>query len=95
MHGIIINDMALENVTDDMLFYIDMDIANTYYKQRAEKWTDYLNVWVREGGTVKIQNYATTGILYYKEPDFLTEDIFNGQRDSYRLQSKLLRQVQQ
>lgn len=94
MHGIIANDMALENITDKNLSYIDMGIVNEYYKERTEKWTDYLNVWSRDNGTVKIQNYATTGILYYKESDFLTEDIFNGQRNSYRLQTKILREVQ-
>ena len=95
MHGIVVNDMALENVTDKNLNYIDMDIVSDYFRNKADKWTDYLNVWSRDNGTVKIQNYATTGILFYKESDFLTEDIFNGQRDSYRLQTKVLRQVQQ
>jgi len=95
MHSILVNDMALENVTDKNVSYIDMDIVSKYFDNKIKIWTDYLNVWARENGTVKIQNYATSGILYYKEPDFLTDEIFNGQRNSYRVQTKILREVQQ
>jgi len=93
-HSIIVNDMALENIVDTNISYIDMGLANEYFKEHSDTWTGYLNVWHRDNGTVKIQNYAVTGILYYKELDFLTDNIFNGQRNNYRLQTKVLRQVQ-
>ena len=92
MHGIVANDMALENIVDKNLYYVDMDISNNHYSA-SPRWIDYLNVWPRDNGAVKIQNYATQGILCYKEPEFLTEDIFNGQRNKYRVQTKVLREV--
>lgn len=93
MHGVIANDSARTDIVDNNLQYTDMDLVSKMFEERVPRWTDYLNVWVRGNGTVKIQNFANTGILYYKEPDFLTEDIFNGQRNTYRVQTKVLRQV--
>jgi len=52
------------------------------------KWTDRLNVWNSENAKVKIQNYAVATNLYYGEQEFLTEDIFNGHRDTYRATAK-------
>jgi hypothetical protein len=53
-----------------------------------DKWTDRLNVWNSENAKVKIQNYAVATNLYYGEQEFLTEDIFNGHRDTYRARAK-------
>jgi len=52
------------------------------------KWTDRLNIWNSENAKVKIQNYAVATNLYYREQEFLTEDIFNGHRDTYKATSK-------
>jgi hypothetical protein len=48
-----------------------------------EKWTDRLNIWNSDRAKVKIQNFAVATNLYYGEQEFLTEDIFNGHRDTY------------
>lgn len=93
LHSMILQDMAMLDCIDYNLSYMDMDLVSYRYKDKVQKWTDYLNVWSRANGTVKLQNYANTGILYYKEADFLTDEIYNGQRNSYRLQTKVLRQV--
>jgi hypothetical protein len=52
------------------------------------KWTDRLNVWNSEHAKVKIQNYAVATNLYYGEQEFLTEEIFNGHRDTYKATAK-------
>jgi hypothetical protein len=52
------------------------------------KWTDRLNIWNSENAKVKIQNYAVATNLYYGEQEFLTEDIFNGHRDTYKSTAK-------
>lgn len=93
LHSMILQDSAMLDCIDYNLSYMDMDLVSYRYKDKVQKWTDYLNVWSRANGTVKLQNYANTGILYYKEADFLTDEIYNGQRNSYRLQTKVLRQV--
>lgn len=92
-HSMILQDSAMLDCIDYNLHYVDMDLVSYQFKHKVEKWTDYLNVWNRSNGTVKLQNYANTGILYYKEADFLTNEIYDGQRNSYRLQTKVLRQV--
>ena len=53
-----------------------------------DKWTDRLNIWNSENAKVKIQNYAVSDNLYYGEQEFLTEDIFNAHRDTYRSTTK-------
>jgi hypothetical protein len=53
-----------------------------------DKWTDRLNVWNSDGAKVKIQNYAVATNLYYGEQEFMTEDIFNGHRDTYKTTTK-------
>ena len=53
-----------------------------------DKWTDRLNVWNSEGAKVKIQNFAIATNLYYGEQEFITEDIFNGHRDTYKTTEK-------
>jgi hypothetical protein len=55
---------------------------------RWNKWTDRLNTWSSSNAKVKIQNYAVATNLYYGEQEFLTEDIFNGHRDTYRVAAK-------
>lgn len=52
------------------------------------KWTDRLNTWNSENAKVKIQNYAVATNLYYGEQEFLTEEIFNGHRDTYKATTK-------
>ena len=52
------------------------------------KWTDRLNVWNSSGAKVKIQNFAIATNLYYGEQEFMTEDIFNGHRDTYNSTGK-------
>lgn len=93
IHRILIKDSINDFCTDSILCYTDMDAVTTYYDRKSPKWTDYLNVWSRDSGFVKIQNYANTGLLYYKEDDFLTDDIFDAQRNSYRIKTKVLREV--
>jgi len=53
-----------------------------------DKWTDRLNIWNSDGAKVKIQNFAVATNLYYGEQEFLTEDIFNGHRDTYKATAK-------
>jgi hypothetical protein len=53
-----------------------------------DKWTDRLNVWNSNGAKVKIQNFAVATNLYYGEQEFITEDIFNGHRDTYKQTAK-------
>ena len=93
LHRLTIKDMVYEYCTDDILNYIDMDLVSTYFHKKVAKWIDYLNVWSRDSGTIKIQNYANIGLLFYKEEDFLTDDIFDAQRNTYRLRTKVLREV--
>ena len=53
-----------------------------------DKWTDRLNVWSSKGAKVKIQNFAMSTNLYYGEQEFLTEEILNEHRDTYRITAK-------
>ena len=53
-----------------------------------DKWTDRLNVWNSNDAKVKIQNFAVATNLYYGEQEFLTEDIFNGHRNTYKITHK-------
>lgn len=53
-----------------------------------DKWTERLNVWNSKGAKVKIQNFAIATNLYYGEQEFLTEEIFNGHRDTFRATAK-------
>jgi hypothetical protein len=55
---------------------------------RWNKWTDRLNTWSSNNAKVKIQNYAVATNLYYGEQEFLTEDIFNGHKNTYRATAK-------
>ena len=53
-----------------------------------DKWSERLNVWSSKGAKVKIQNFAMGTNLYYGEHEFITEEIFNEHRDTYRATSK-------
>jgi hypothetical protein len=64
------------------------DTLKAGYIGQWDKWTDRLNVWNSAGAKVKIQNFAVATNLYYGEQEFLTEDIFNGHRDTYKATHK-------
>lgn len=79
----------------DVFTYTDMRVAHRDGAiGRWDRWTDRLNVWASRDGKIKVQNYAVNNTLYYAEDDFLTEEIFNEQRDYYRTVTKQLREIQ-
>jgi hypothetical protein len=93
MHSLISECMGQDNTAyhENVFTYTDMRIAHRDgIIGRWEKWTDRLNVWASRDGKIKVQNFAVNNTLYYAEDDFLTEEIFNGQRDYYRTVTKQL-----
>jgi len=88
MHSITIKFLEATNdaqpLDDNILSYIDMDIAQYYFSKRYNQWTDYLNVWPGDHGEVKIQNFVVNNLLSYKEAQFLSEEVFNEQRNTFR-----------
>lgn len=73
----------------DVLRLIDMRTSNREFSRKIESsWTEYLNVWLSKNIKIKIQNFAITDPLYYEDPTFLTEEIYNGYRDYFRLTRK-------
>ena len=78
----------------EVFTYIDMWIAHQDgVIGRWKKWTDRLNIWASRDGKIKVQNYAINGTLHYAENDFLTEEIFNEQRDHYRTVTKRVKEI--
>jgi hypothetical protein len=91
MHSLISEcaDVDVQSHHSDTFLYIDMNKAHLDGMiGRWDKWTDRLNVWASRDGKIKIQNFAINNILYYREDDFLTKEIFNEQRDHYRTVTK-------
>jgi hypothetical protein len=72
-------------VDKNILSFVDMDIVQYYLSQSHRQWTNYLNVWPGDHGEVKIQNYVVNDLLSYKEPEFLTEEILDAQRTTFRI----------
>lgn len=78
----------------EMFTYIDMHISHQDgLIGRWNRWTDRLNIWASRDGKIKIQNFAVNNTLYYAEEDFLTEEIFNEQRDYYRTVTKRVKEI--
>jgi len=76
-------------IHDDIIHTVNMPITLTDGDIGIwDKWTDRLNVWNSEGAKVKIQNFAIATNLYYGEQEFMSEDIFNGHKDTYRITEK-------
>jgi len=77
-------------VNDKELFtYIDMQntLANGYLG-RWDKWTDRLSVWASNNGKIKIQNFAINRLLSYNDDNFLTQEIYDEQRNYFRYANK-------
>lgn len=77
-------------VNDRELFtYIDMQntLANGYLG-RWDKWTDRLSVWASNNGKIKIQNFAINRLLSYTDDNFLTQEIYDEQRNYFRYANK-------
>tara|TARA_B110001454_G_scaffold184627_1_gene180407 strand:+ start:536 stop:1414 length:879 start_codon:yes stop_codon:yes gene_type:complete len=83
----LINTIALfedNAIHNDIIHTINMPVSLTDGVIGIwDKWTDRLNVWNSVDSKVKIQNFAIATNLYYGEQEFMTEDIFNGQQDTY------------
>lgn len=76
-------------IHDNIMHTINMPLTLTDGKiGKWDKWTDRLNIWNSSGAKVKIQNFAIATNLYYGEQEFMTEDIFNGHRDTYKATEK-------
>ena len=76
-------------IHDNIMHTINMPLTLTDGRIGTwDKWTDRLNVWTSQGAKVKIQNFAIATNLYYGEQEFMTEDIFNGHRDTYKATEK-------
>ena len=72
-----------------ILQYIDMHTAQeTILNKEVETYLDYINVWSSTNAKLKIQNFAVNTCIAYRHGEFLTDDIYNGQRDYYRLNNK-------
>jgi len=88
-HTIVVRFLdIIEKVTPldkEILSYTDMDIIQYYLSRSHEQWTSYINVWPGDHGEVKIQNYVVNDLLAYKESEFLTEEIFDAQRTTFRI----------
>lgn len=92
----IMHSLTMESIGEDftpvhsnIFTYIDMKKSHLDgMLGRWQKWTDRLNVWASRDGKIKLQNFAINNILYYGEDDFLTEDIFNEQRDHFKTVTK-------
>lgn len=66
----------------NILEYVDMDIRNQeLFVNSVDRWTSYLTVWPGPNATVKIQNFVMGNIFNYVESEFLTEEIFDAQRE--------------
>ena len=65
-HSIIVNDMALENVVDTNISYIDMGLANEYFKEHSDTWTGYPNVWPETMVQLKYRTMQLSGIFTIK-----------------------------
>lgn len=72
----------------NVLRYIDMQNSAGRTLNKINKWTDKLTVWPSNAGKIKIQNYTINDVLYYREDEFLTQEIFNEQQDNYNTVTK-------
>lgn len=64
--------------------YVDMNNSYRLFERQTSRWTDYLNVWTTIGARIKLQNFSVVGTISYELPEFLTEEIFNGQQEQFR-----------
>ena len=78
------------NVIDEDIFsYIDMHgVLENGFLGHWDRWTDKLSVWGTKEAKVKIQNYAVSRLINYNDDNFLTNELFNDQRQYYRYTTK-------
>lgn len=91
IHSLIGNVSDVENtVIDENIFsYIDMHgVLENGYLGHWDRWTDKLSVWGTKESKVKIQNYAVNRLISYNDDNFLTNELFNDQRQYYRYTHK-------
>lgn len=97
----LLNSIVLHNldIIDEVQGYpvikiIDLESANNLFNRHIhESYLEYLNVWVTNIADVKIQNYKSQGLVNYVNPEFITEEIFNANRNTYREQYRVLDKV--
>jgi hypothetical protein len=91
IYSLINTVVCFENssIHDNIIHTINMPLTLTDGKIGIwDKWTDRLNVWNSQNAKVKIQNFAVATNLYYGEQEFMSEEMFNGHRDTYNSTSK-------
>lgn len=90
-HSVIANLIGEDVTFDDKNLFTYIDMQNTLengYIGRWDNWTDRLSVWASNNGKIKIQNFAINRLLSYKEDNFLTQEIYNEQRNYFRYATK-------
>lgn len=55
---------------------ISLDNVETINEDIPEDWTDYHNLWLHDGISLKINNHSTSGIVVYDDTDYLTKERF-------------------
>lgn len=91
IHSLISNISGVDvNVIDEDIFsYIDMHgVLENGFLGHWDRWTDKLSVWGTKEAKVKIQNYAVSRLINYNDDNFLTNELFNDQRQYYRYTTK-------
>jgi len=82
-HHFTISD-ELFSINPENFTYVDMSSSYSLFERQTSRWTDYLNVWTTSGARIKLQNFSVVGTISYELPEFLTEEIFNGQQEQFR-----------
>jgi len=65
-----------------------IDMNYIPFNPAEEPWDKVINFWISKSGTMKIQNYSFSGILRYRDPDFVTDEMFDTLGNIYAERSK-------
>lgn len=67
----------------------NLSINNQLFSKHIQNnYLEYFNIWNTDTADIKIQNYKASGIIDYDIPEFLTDEIFNANRNVYRYTHK-------
>lgn len=67
--------MSLTMLGTQAVQFNNYDYTDVTYHPELSNWLDSLNIWVTDDFKVKINNYRQAGIIRYKSPKFLTNEM--------------------
>lgn len=77
------------SITLNNLYDLESHSQRVWSKDVPDKWTDMLNYWFPENNRLIIENsIISSGIVHYRDENFITEDIINEYRTKIDIDSR-------